>query len=257
MRNFRILFSTPFSHFIHFIMLLLLCYGAHLVFWSGAVSGRNTRRAEHPAEARRKLGRSSAKAPRKLSSSTAMRLAAGSRSGYPLNFAFTLKWLETYDAQKHRNAWLMMETTMDAWIMNDDDDRNRDDRVVHRSTSSTINSPSLIIIFSFSSFAVGSFGRLRKCRFYWEERTKTRNPLVFLKGIKKIYHKLSKNHEKVTKIFTQEPPALYFFYARSFNEVGKTGKEERKSKNDFSRISRQIAEKSDVCRFSTNFAKTN
>ena len=91
MRNSRILFSTPFSHFTHFILLLLLCYGAHLVFWSGAVSGRSTRRAEHPAEARRKLGRSSAKAPRKLSSSTAMRLAAESRSGYPLNFAFTLK----------------------------------------------------------------------------------------------------------------------------------------------------------------------
>ena len=106
----------------------------------------------------------------------------------------------------------MMKTTMDAWIMNDDDDRNRDDRVVHRSTSSTINSSSLIIIFSFSSFAFGSFGRLRKCRFYWEERTKTRNPLVFLEEIKKIYHKLSKNHEKVAKIFTQEPPALIKYY---------------------------------------------
>ena len=113
MRNFRILFSTPFSHFTHFILLPLLCYGAHLVFWSGAVSGRNTRRAEHPAEARRKLGRSSAKAPRKLNSSTVMQLAAGSRSGYPLNFAFTLKQLETYDAQKHRNAWLMMKTDYD------------------------------------------------------------------------------------------------------------------------------------------------
>ena len=62
MRNFRILFSTPFSHIIHFILLLLLCYGAHLVFWSGAVSGRNTRRAEHPAEARQKLRESSAEA---------------------------------------------------------------------------------------------------------------------------------------------------------------------------------------------------
>ena len=60
MRNFRILFSTPFSHFLHFIMLLLLCYGAHLVFWSGTVSSRNTRRAEHPAEARQKLRESSA-----------------------------------------------------------------------------------------------------------------------------------------------------------------------------------------------------
>ena len=62
MRNFRILFSIPFSHFIHFIMLLLLCYGAHLVFWSGTVSSRNTRRAEHPAEARRKLREGSAEA---------------------------------------------------------------------------------------------------------------------------------------------------------------------------------------------------
>ena len=60
MRNFRILFSTPFFHFIHFIMLLLLCYGAHLVFWSGTVSSRNTHRAEHPAEARQKLRESSA-----------------------------------------------------------------------------------------------------------------------------------------------------------------------------------------------------
>ena len=62
MRNSRILFSTHFTHFTHFILLLLLCYGAHLVFWSGAVSGRNTRRAEHPAEARRKLRESSAEA---------------------------------------------------------------------------------------------------------------------------------------------------------------------------------------------------
>ena len=62
MRNFRILFSTPFSHFIHFIMLLLLCYGAHLVFWSGMVSSRNTHRAEHPAEARQKLRESSTEA---------------------------------------------------------------------------------------------------------------------------------------------------------------------------------------------------
>ena len=102
----------------------------------------------------------------------------------------------------------MMKTTMDAWIMNDDDDRNRDDRVVRRSTSSTINSSSLIIIFSFSSFAFGSFGRLRKCRFYWEEHTQTRDYPVFLKGNKKKYHKLSKNHEKVAKIWAQEPPAL-------------------------------------------------
>ena len=131
--------------------------------FSGAARFRAGTRTERSTP--RKLGRSSAKAPRKPSSSTAMQLAAGSRSGYPLNFAFTLKQLETYDAQKHRNAWLMMKTTMDAWIMNDDDDRNGDDRVVHRSTSSTINSSSLIIIFSVSSFAFGSFGRLRKCRF--------------------------------------------------------------------------------------------
>ena len=105
--------------------------------------------------------------------------------------------------------WMMM--TMDAWIMNDDDDRNRDDRVVHRRTSSTINSSSLIIIFSFSSFAFGSFGRLRKCRFYWEEHTKTRNPLVFLKGNKKKYHKLCINLENMAKLWSQEPPALFFF----------------------------------------------
>ena len=39
----------------------------------------------------RKLGGSSAKAPRKLSSSTAMQHAAGSRSDYFLNFAYTLE----------------------------------------------------------------------------------------------------------------------------------------------------------------------
>ena len=107
---------------------------------------------------------------------------------------------------------------MDAWIMNDDDDRNRDDRVVHRSTSSTINSSSLIIIFSFSSFAFGSFGRLRKCRFYWEEHTQTRDYLVFLRGNKKKYHKMLENHEKLAEILSQEPPALIFLVSSEQKE---------------------------------------
>ena len=56
------------SHSPH-SLLLLLCCGAHLVFSSGTVSSRNTRQAEHPAEAPRK-------APWKLSSSTATQHAA-------------------------------------------------------------------------------------------------------------------------------------------------------------------------------------
>ena len=59
----------------------------------------------------------------------------------------------------------MTKPMMDSWIRNDDEDRNRDDHVVHRSTSSAVNSSSFIIIFSFSSFAFGSFGRQRKCHF--------------------------------------------------------------------------------------------
>ena len=118
-------------------------------FSSGAVSSRNTRRVEHPAEARRKLGKSSAKAPRKLRGSSAHPQLCStlyeSRSGYSLKVALTLEKLEIYDSQDP-NAWLMTKTTIDAWIMNDDDDWNHDDHVVHRSTSSTVNSSSLIII---------------------------------------------------------------------------------------------------------------
>ena len=52
---------TTSTHFF-LLLLLLLCYGAHLVCSSGTVSSRNSRRAEHPAEARRKLRESTAEA---------------------------------------------------------------------------------------------------------------------------------------------------------------------------------------------------
>ena len=58
---------------------------------------------------------SSAEAPRKLSPSTAMQQATGSRSGYSFKkITFTLEKLENYDAQDPRNAWLMTKIMMDA-----------------------------------------------------------------------------------------------------------------------------------------------
>ena len=61
------------SHSPH-SLLMLLCYGAHLVFSSGTVSSRSTRRAEHaPSGA---LHGSCAEALWKLSSSTATQHAA-------------------------------------------------------------------------------------------------------------------------------------------------------------------------------------
>ena len=72
-----------------FTLLCCCCYAMERTSFSGAAWFRAGTRTERSTP--RKLGRSSAKAPRKLSSSTAMQLAAGSRSGYPLNFAFTLK----------------------------------------------------------------------------------------------------------------------------------------------------------------------
>ena len=52
------------------------------------------------AEARRKLRESTAEA--QLIHSYAAR--CGSRSGYFLNFAYTVEQLENYDAKNHRNA---------------------------------------------------------------------------------------------------------------------------------------------------------
>ena len=79
-------------------MRLLLCYGAHLVFWSGTVSSRNTRRAEHPAEARQKLRESSAHLQlcSKLQGPVVVILSK--------KITFTLEKLENYDAQDPRNA---------------------------------------------------------------------------------------------------------------------------------------------------------
>ena len=82
----------------YFLVLTLLtfltlfcccCYAMERTSFSGAARFRAGTRAERSTP--RKLGGSSAKAPRKLSSSTAMQHAAGSRSDYFLNFAYTLE----------------------------------------------------------------------------------------------------------------------------------------------------------------------
>ena len=90
--------SSHSSHSLYTLLILLVltffcccccCYAMERTSFARAARFRVGTRAERSTP--RKLGGSSAKAPRKLSSSTAMQHAAGSRSGYPLNFAFTLK----------------------------------------------------------------------------------------------------------------------------------------------------------------------
>ena len=87
---------THFSslYFTHTLTHTLLTLAAAATLWSAPHFARAARfrigiRAERSTP--RKLGGSSAKAPWKLGSSTAMQHVAGSRSGYSLNFAFTLE----------------------------------------------------------------------------------------------------------------------------------------------------------------------
>ena len=91
---------------------------------------------------------SSAEAPRKLSPSTAMQQATGSRSGYSFkkNYAHSRKnWKTTMLKTLGMHDWWRKLWWMHV-IMNDDDERHRDDHVVHRSTPSAADSSSLIII---------------------------------------------------------------------------------------------------------------
>ena len=137
-------------------MRLLLCYGAHLVFWSGTVSSRNTRRAEHPAEARQKLRESSAHLQlcSKLQGAVVVIHSKKLRS-HQKNWKTTiLKTLGMHDWW--RKLWWMHV------IMNDDDDRHIDDHVVHRSTPSAADSSSLIIIdFYFFEIIKGKIDKTK------------------------------------------------------------------------------------------------
>ena len=90
--------SSHSSHSLDTLLILLVltffcccccCYAMERTSFARAARFRVGTRAERSTP--RKLGGSSAKAPRKLSSSTAMQHAAGSRSGYFLNFAYTLE----------------------------------------------------------------------------------------------------------------------------------------------------------------------
>ena len=91
--------SSHSSHSLYTLLILLVltffccccccCYAMERTSFARAARFRVGTRAERSTP--RKLGGSSAKAPRKLSSSTAMQHAAGSRSGYFLNFAYTLE----------------------------------------------------------------------------------------------------------------------------------------------------------------------
>ena len=71
-------------------------------------------------------------------------------------------------------------------------------------------SSSLLFFFSWSLSDTETC--LQSAPFYWDEHTKTRNPLVFLKGNKTKCPKLSRNHEKVAKILAQAPPALLNYF---------------------------------------------